>query len=102
MLNQRLQGIKSEELLSRFRSKIDLYKYFTISCKLQLSFNFLLIVGLYLPSYDFTKLSFIRAILQDKKKVFKTSELNKINIPRYEELSVKNLYKDVMADPKVS
>ena len=59
-------------------------------------------MGLYLPSYEATKLAFIRAVLQDKKRLLKTSELNKINIPRYEELSVKNLYQDAMKDPDVS
>ena len=98
----KLQNVKSEELLSRFRSKIDLYKYFTLTCKLQLHLNNLTIVRLYLPSYGSTKLAFIRAILQNKKKVLKTTELIKINIPRYEELSVRNLYDDVMKDPDVS
>jgi hypothetical protein len=55
--------VKSEELLSRFRSKVDLYKYFTNQSKLQLRLNIYKIVGIYLPSYDATKLSFIRAIL---------------------------------------
>lgn len=60
------------------------------------------IVGLYLPSYDSTKLAFIRAILQDKKKVFKTTQMLHVNVPRYEELSVKNLYHDVMGDLEVN
>jgi hypothetical protein len=29
-------------------------------------------------------------------------ELKQLTIPRYEELSVKNLYKDAMADPEIS
>jgi hypothetical protein len=74
-LIESLKNVKSEELLSRFRSKIDLYKYFTNQSKLRLHINNNLIVGIYLPSYDATKLSFIRAILQDKKKVLKTLEL---------------------------
>jgi hypothetical protein len=36
ILIQRVKNVKSEELLSRFRSKVDLYKYFTIQSKLQL------------------------------------------------------------------
>ena len=34
--------------------------------------------------------------------MLKTTELKKINIPRYEELSVRNLYKDAMNDADVS
>jgi hypothetical protein len=30
-------------------------------------------VGLYLPSYEATKLAFVRAILQDKKKVLSSA-----------------------------
>src|SRR3569833_1162678 len=85
LMLDKLQNVKSEGLLSRFRSKIDLYKYFTLTCKLQLHFNNFSIVRLYLPSYGSTKLAFIRAILQNKKKVLKTTELIKINIPKYEE-----------------
>jgi hypothetical protein len=28
--------------------------------------------------------------------------VNKVTVPRYEELAVKNLYEDAMADPEVS
>ena len=97
-----MNNIKSEELLSRFRSKVDLYKYLTLQSKISFILGYSHIVGLFLPSYEFTKLAFIRAILQGKKKVFKSTEVLKINVPRYEELSVKNLYKDVMTDPQVS
>ena len=97
-----MNNIKSEELLSRFRSKVDLYKYLTLQSKIFMILSYSLIVGLFLPSYEFTKLAFIRAILQGKKKDFNSTEVQKINVPRYEELSVKNLYKDVMTDPQVS
>jgi hypothetical protein len=62
-VQQSIHNIKSEELLSRFRSKVDLYRYFTNQSKLMLLNDSLLIVGLYLPSYSGTKLAFIRAIL---------------------------------------
>ena len=34
---------------------------------------------------------FLRAVLADKKKLLKLSDVKMINVPKYEELSVKNL-----------
>jgi hypothetical protein len=53
-------------------------------------------VNLYLPSISGTKVSFIKAILCNEKKVFKRSEIKTINVPKYEELAVKNLYPDAL------
>ena len=54
------------------------------------------IVDLFLPSMDGTKISFLRAILCDEKKAFKTNEIHMIDIPNYPEISVTNLYDDAM------
>lgn len=59
-------------------------------------------MGLYLPTYEATKLSFVRAILQNKKRALKSIEIKKINVPKYEEISVKNLYNDAMSDPDLA
>ena len=58
-------------------------------------------MSLFLPSYESVKLSFIRAILADQKKVLKNHEIKKIPVPQYAELAVKNLYSDCMNDPIV-
>jgi hypothetical protein len=49
-----------------------------------------------------TKLSFIRDILSDKKLHLKQNEVIRLDIPNYQELSVKNLYEDAMKDPMLS
>ena len=49
-----------------------------------------------------TKLSFLRDILADKKSHFKQNEVIRLEIPNYQELSVKNLYEDAMKDPVLS
>ena len=49
-----------------------------------------------------TKLSFIRDILSDKKLHLKQNEVIRLDIPNYQELSVKNLYEDAMKDPVLS
>ena len=46
-----------------------------------------------------TKLNFIRDILADKKLHLKQNEVIRLEIPSYQELSVKNLYDDAMKDP---
>lgn len=59
-------------------------------------------VGLFLPSMEGTKLAFLRAILCDEKKAFKTQEVKLIEIPNYPEISVRNLYEDAMHDESVA
>jgi hypothetical protein len=46
-----------------------------------------------------TKLSFMRDVLSDKKLHLKQNEIIRLDIPAYQELSVKNLYEDAMKDP---
>jgi hypothetical protein len=46
-----------------------------------------------------TKLSFMRDILADTKLHLKQNEIIRLDIPAYQELSVKNLYEDAMKDP---
>jgi hypothetical protein len=46
-----------------------------------------------------TKLSFMRDLLSDKKLHLKQNDVNRMEVPNYQELSVKNLYADAMKDP---
>jgi len=46
-----------------------------------------------------TKVGFMRDILSDKKLHLKQNEVIRLEIPAYQELSVKNLYEDAIADP---
>ena len=59
------------------------------------------LVGLFLPSYAGTKVVFLRSIVADQKKVFKQDQIIHIVVPKYEELSVKNLYLESLADPMI-
>ena len=49
-----------------------------------------------------TKLSFLRDILSEKKLNLKQNEVIRLEIPAYQELSVKNLYEDAMKDAVLS
>ena len=56
-------------------------------------------MNVFLPSMKATKLSFLRDILAEKKSHLKQNEVIRLEIPNYQELSVKNLYEDAMKDP---
>ena len=92
----------AEELLSRFRSKEDLYRYMTLHGKTLIFNRFLEIVNVFLPTMGGTKLSFMRDILSEAKKHLKVNEVNFMQVPNYKELSVKNMYEDAIADPVLS
>ena len=53
-------------------------------------------VNVSLPSINATKLSFLRDILDEKKLYLKQNEVIRLEVPAYQELSVKNLYDDAM------
>ena len=45
---------------------------------------------------------FLRQVLAGNKKLLKLSEVKYVNIPRFDELSVKNIYPRYKDDDKVS
>ena len=59
--------IRAEELLSRFRSKEDLYRYMTQQGKNRSNLLVKNLANVFLPSMQGTKLSFMRDLLSDKK-----------------------------------
>jgi hypothetical protein len=56
-------------------------------------------VQYYLPPFKYVTKDFLRDVLQNKKKLLTMGEIKPINIPNYDELSVKNLFKEVSEDP---
>ena len=44
---------------------------------------------------------FVRAVLLGEKKLLKISEKRSVNVPKYDELSVKNIFPKVKRDPQV-
>jgi hypothetical protein len=81
--------VKPEELISRFRSKEDLYKYLTLQGNGLGKFSFFDLVNVFLPSIHVTKLGFMRDILSEAKKFLRQNEVNDIEVPCYQEISVK-------------
>ena len=56
------------------------------------------IVNVFLPSMHGTKLGFMRDILSEAKMFLRQNEVNHMEVPCYQEISVKNLYGDAMKD----
>ncbi len=98
----KIEHVKAETLLARFRSKEDLYRYFTQHGKPSLILNPCVIVGIFLPSMQGTTLAFMKDILKDEKRALRTNEVVHLEVPLYPEISVKNLYEDALADPEVA
>ena len=59
--------------------------------------NFAL-VNVFLPSMHGTKLGFMRDILSEAKLFQRQNDVNHMEVPWYQEISVKNLYEDAMKD----
>ena len=56
------------------------------------------LVNVFFPTMKGTKLSFMRDIFADKKLHLKQNEVIRLDIPAYQELSMKNLYEDALKD----
>ena len=61
-----------------------------------------LIVQFYLPKYLDLNRDFYKAVFAGKKKLLHVSEVKHINVPRLQELSVKNLGENLKQDPTLS
>ena len=61
----------AEELLSRFRSKEDLYRYMTQQGKHIVQVLMLYVVNVFLPTMHGTRISFMRDILSEQKSHLK-------------------------------
>ena len=60
------------------------------------------IVGLFLPSYDTTKIAFLKAVLTNEKRALKQMDVKTKVVPKFPELSVKNIYDDAIGEPLLS
>ncbi len=56
------------------------------------------IVGVFLPSLQGTSIDFLREILNEKKSHLKSNEVIHLDIPKYAEVSVKDMYDDALSD----
>ena len=56
------------------------------------------LVNVFLPSMQGTKVGFMLDILSETKSFLKQNDVNRMEVPCYQEISVKNLYEDALKD----
>ena len=59
------------------------------------------VVQLYLPPDTMINKDFLKAVLSDQKKLLKLNELRCVAVPKFDELSVKNIFPLIMQDKSV-
>ena len=64
-----------------------------------LTHHFLYSLQFYLPPEGLVNKDFLKDVLVGKKQLFKKAEIKDINVPHYDELSVKALYPQFKKDP---
>ena len=109
-VEQDIKLIKVKELLGKFQSKSAFYTMLTCHSKYRAK-NCHSLVQYYLPSRRGTSLKFMRALLKGDKsvsfldinrcKMLKVSQLKKLKIPNYPEISVKSLWDKYKEDNEV-
>jgi hypothetical protein len=92
----------SRDLLSKFRSKKDLYDYLDQHCMYYSQLIPFSTVQMYLPSIDRMNKDFLREVFAGKKHLIPRDQLRPISVPEYDELSVKNLWAEVIQDKELS
>ena len=70
----------TSELVGKFRAKTDFIKYFAESLQL------------YVPPNKMVNKDFIKQVLTENKKLLPLTEVKYVNMPRYDELSVRKFW----------
>jgi len=58
----------------------------------------LVAANVFLPSMHGTKIGFMRDLISETKQCLKQNEVNHMEVPHYQEISVKNMYEDALKD----
>lgn len=86
-----LQGTKkrrvlTSDLIGKFRSKKDFLKYFSENLQL------------YVPPDKMVNKDFLKRVFCEEKKLLELRNVKYVNVPHYEELSVKRFWPRVQSD----
>ena len=61
-----------------------------------------LVLGqLYLPERRFCSMDFLRGVLNGRKSVFKNSEVQRVKVPRYKQLTLEKVMQHCLDKPKI-
>ena len=77
----------TSELVGKFRSKSDFIKFFK-EC-----------MQLYTPPEKYINKDFLKQVLAEEKRLLPNMEVKPVNVPLYDELSVKKFYPMLQKDP---
>ena len=72
--------VVASDLIGKFRSKKDFIKYFTENLQL------------YVPPEKMINKDFLKQVFSEEKKLLEISNVKFINVPHYDELSVKRFW----------
>ena len=89
------------DIANRFSSKADFLKYFRESRKSKLHSHSLIIVQLYVPPELMVNKDFLRQVLSEEKLLFLLKDVKFVNVPAYDELSVKNIWPHCQTIPDI-
>ena len=79
-MGTRKRRVMAQELLARFRSKEDFISYMTHQLQL------------YVPPEKMLNRDFMKQLLAEEKKLLELRQVIHVNVPRYDELSVKKFW----------
>jgi hypothetical protein len=91
----------TQQLLGKFRSKQDFFKYFSENRKansLRDNPSILRPVQLYVPPEKMVNKDFLKLVLAEEKKLLHLNEVKYVNVPHYDELSVKKFWPILQSD----
>ena len=57
---------------------------------------------MYMPKFDEVNKDFMRDVLANRKKLLSMEEVRAVNVPSYDELSVRNMWEEVLEDPDIA
>ena len=89
-------GIDARDLIARFRSKQDIYEYLSQNSKTLWWVSRYDIGQYYLPPIKKITKDFLKDVFAGRKNLIPRAQLPPIEVPRYDELSVIHLIKDIM------
>ena len=93
--------MKPQQVLAKFKAKADFIHYFGECRKHMPPCHFTLVVQLYVPPATMINKDFLKQVLANDKKLIKMSALRSINVPKFDEVSVKTIWPLIKQDPEV-
>ena len=96
------KGVDPRDLIGRFRSKRDIYDYLLLHRKPMINPLCVCLGQYYMPPVTKINKDFLKEVFAGRKHLIPQAQVRPVVVPKYDELSVRALYKDVMAQPEMA